>query len=72
MPVPLDKILSLSTSERLWLIDQISENLAAELDALRISETQRVILDRRLDVYERNPSEVLIWEEVWAELERLG
>ena len=72
MPIPLDEILSLSTSERLWLIDQIWESLAAELDALPISETQGVILDRRLEAYERNPSDVLTWEEVRAELERLG
>ena len=72
MTVALEEILGLSPSERLWLIEQIWESLAAEPDALPLSDLQREELDRRIEAYERNPSDVLTWEEVRAQLDRPG
>ena len=72
MTVSLEEILGLSPSERLWLMEQIWESLAAEPDALPLSDLQREELDRRIEAYERKPLDVLTWEEVRTQLERPG
>ena len=62
------QIGSLTPDEKAELIDDLWESL--EADARPLTEAQREELDRRLDLYERNPSDVIPWEQVRADLFR--
>jgi putative addiction module component (TIGR02574 family) len=64
------QIGSLTPDEKAELIDELWESL--EADARPLTEAQREELDRRLDLYERNPSDVISWEQVRADLFRKG
>jgi putative addiction module component (TIGR02574 family) len=70
MTVSLEEILSLSVAERLELVQQIWDSIAATPDSLPITEAQRREIDRRLEAYERDPSQVGNWEEVRARIVR--
>jgi len=47
----------LPVAQRLHLVEELWDSIAADQDALALSEAQRKELDRRLDAYEldRNP-----------------
>jgi putative addiction module component (TIGR02574 family) len=70
MSVSLAEILALSVEERLELVQQIWDSIATELDGLPLTEAQRREIDRRLEAYERDPSQVSTWEEVRARIVR--
>jgi putative addiction module component (TIGR02574 family) len=53
------QIGSLTPDEKAELIDELWESL--EADARPLTETQREELDRRPNLYERNPSDIIPW-----------
>ena len=57
-------ILNLSVSERIQLVEDIWDSIAQVPDSIELSEAQRVELDRRLDVYRRDPSQGSPWDVV--------
>jgi putative addiction module component (TIGR02574 family) len=61
---PLPEILKLSVSERIQLVEDIWDSIAAEPDALPLTEEQRAELDRRLADAESNPGVGTPWSEV--------
>lgn len=61
-----DEIGSLSAAEKLELLDALWESL--EADELTLTDAQRAELDYRMGQYERNPDEVVSWEQVRAGL----
>jgi putative addiction module component (TIGR02574 family) len=50
------------------LLDAVWESL--EADALSLTDAQRAELDYRIERHERNPSDVIPWEKVRADLFR--
>ena len=60
------QIESLSASEKAELLDAVWESL--EADALSLTDAQRAELDHRIQRHEQNPSDVLSWEQVRANL----
>ena len=63
----------LNVEERLALVEEIWESIAAEPDALPLSDSQRAELDRRLADHEAHPEAVVSWAEVKATaLARIG
>ncbi|MGH8643421.1 MAG: addiction module protein [Gammaproteobacteria bacterium] len=46
------KLLELSLDERIKLVEDLWDSIAAEQEMLRLTEEQRAELDRRLDAYE--------------------
>lgn len=60
------QIESLSASEKAELLDAVWESL--EADALSLTDAQRAELDHRIQRHEQNPSDVLSWEQVTANL----
>lgn len=60
------QIGALSAAEKLALIDMLWESIEAEIPLL--TEEQRAELDYRVQRYAQNPSDVIPWEEVRAEL----
>jgi putative addiction module component (TIGR02574 family) len=57
-------IASLSFEERLRLLDELWESLAATPEAIPLSNAQREELDRRLDELDREGPTGIPWEEV--------
>jgi putative addiction module component (TIGR02574 family) len=58
----------LSVPERMRLVEEIWDSIAAEAEALEIPQSHRDELDRRIAAYEANPQAASTWEEVKAEL----
>ncbi len=65
---PLPEILKLSVAERIQLVEDIWDSIAAEPESLPMSEEQRQELDRRLADQEANPGIGRPWAEVKARL----
>jgi putative addiction module component (TIGR02574 family) len=62
------EILKLSVSERIQLVEDIWDSIAAEASAVELSDEIREELDRRLDDQEANPGIGHSWPEVRARL----
>ena len=61
-----NEIGNLSAAEKFELLDVLWESL--EADGVSLTDSQREELDHRLMEYERNPQEVIPWEQVRAGL----
>jgi putative addiction module component (TIGR02574 family) len=62
--VSLADVLELSVSERIQLVEDIWDSLAAAPQPILLTEAQREELDRRLEDYHRRPHEGTPWETV--------
>jgi putative addiction module component (TIGR02574 family) len=60
------RIESLTTAEKIELLDALWESL--EADEAPLTEEQRAELDYRIARHEQNPSDVIPWEQVRAGL----
>ena len=58
----------LPIEERLALVEDIWDSIAADTTALPLTDAQRSELDRRLAEHEISPDEVISWEEVRASI----
>jgi putative addiction module component (TIGR02574 family) len=54
----------MSVDERLALLGEIWDSIAAEPDALPVTDAQKQDLQARLDAYRDNPKAGTTWEEV--------
>jgi putative addiction module component (TIGR02574 family) len=59
----LAEILQLSVDERIQLVQDIWDSIAAVPEAIQLTDAQRQELDRRLAEYEKDPDEGIPWEE---------
>ncbi len=66
----LKDVLSLSVADRLELLEEIWDSLAATPEAIPVTDAQRKELARRRRAHARNPSAAKSWDEVRAKLER--
>jgi putative addiction module component (TIGR02574 family) len=57
-------IASLSTEERLHLLEELWDSLSATPEAVPLTNAQREELDRRLDELDRDDAVGIPWEEV--------
>jgi putative addiction module component (TIGR02574 family) len=64
----LAKALELSPAERILLVEDIWDSVAAEPDDLQLSDELKAELDSRLEAHRANPSAGSSWEEVRARL----
>jgi putative addiction module component (TIGR02574 family) len=67
MSVQLAEILSLPVEERIKLVEDIWDSIAAESEAVKLSAEQRAELDRRIERYKRDPSGTIPWESIKSE-----
>jgi len=63
-----NQIESLSTAEKVDLLDAVWESL--EADAASLTDAQRDELDRRIERHEKNRSDVIPWEQIKASLHK--
>jgi putative addiction module component (TIGR02574 family) len=61
-----ERIADLSTDDKYELIDVIWESIASEGG---LTDAHLAELDRRLDTYERDPSQVIPWEQIEQEID---
>lgn len=57
----------LSVAERLALIGEIWDSIAADVGQAPLTEAQRLEVDRRLAAHRANPQAAVPWEQVEAE-----
>lgn len=57
-------VFDLSASEKLQLVEDLWDDLAATSEAVPVHDWQKEELDRRKDNLMRNPASGLTWEEV--------
>lgn len=68
--VTVDQLLDMPLAERVELAQAIWDSVARNPENVPLTETQREELDRRLDEYERNPTEGSSWESMKRSLRR--
>lgn len=56
----------MSIEDRLALVQEIWDSIAAEADQVPLTEVQRKELERRLAAHAADPTNVIPWEEVKA------
>lgn len=69
MPVTLESlgIDRLPVAERIVLVQQIWDSIAADPDQVPLTQPQRAELERRIDDDDANPDDTIPWEQVKAE-----
>ena len=70
MKTQFDEILTLSVKERLQIVGEIWESIAASPEEIPLTATQRRELDRRKREHRRNLSAAKPWSEIKARLEK--
>jgi len=66
-------ILDLSVEDRITLALRIWDSVAADPDAVLLTPDQRAEIERRLEDHDRNPDDVVGWDEAEARIRaRLG
>jgi putative addiction module component (TIGR02574 family) len=64
MSTELSDILQMSVAERIQLVEDIWDSIAAVPEALPLTDAEREELDRRLAAYAQNPGEGIPWDEL--------
>lgn len=64
----LNEIATFSIEDKILLVQAIWDSIAAEQAYPDLTEAQKKQLDDRMDDYDRNPENVLTWEEVKASI----
>lgn len=70
MNTKVAEILGLSVAERLQIVEDIWDSIAADSSDLAISDELRIELDRRMEAYEKDPDTGVTWEELDERLAR--
>jgi putative addiction module component (TIGR02574 family) len=64
----LNEIVALSIEERINLVQDIWDSIAADQACVDLTDVQKQGLDRRTADYEANPENVMTWEAVKASI----
>ena len=66
--VTLNRIKALSIADRIRIVQDILESIAAEQAYPDLTAAQKRELDRRISDYETNPDDVMTWQEIKASI----
>lgn len=71
--VPIEDLLQLSVAERIQLVEDLWDSVAADPESIPVAEAQKEEARRRLEDHRSDPDSGTSWEEVRRELyERYG
>ena len=65
----INAIKSWSVDDRVELVNQIWDSIADDNGVPPITDSLRTELDRRIAIYEADPSNVVTWEQIEAKLD---
>ena len=65
-----EDILNMSISERIELVEDIWDSIAAVPEAVALTDIQKRELDNRLDSYHKNPDGGSPWEQVRKRIQK--
>jgi putative addiction module component (TIGR02574 family) len=68
--IEISEVLALPVEERIRLVEDIWDSIAAVPEAVVLTDAQRKDLEARLDAHRRNPGQDSPWSEVTAHLAR--
>ena len=68
-PVNMADIMALSIPERIILVEEIWDSIAAEQEATPLTPEQMAEIDQRIDEWEASPKVGASWEEVKARIQ---
>jgi putative addiction module component (TIGR02574 family) len=68
--VTLNQITSLAIQDRIRLVQDIWDSIAAEQAYPDLTEVEKQELDHRITAYETNPDDVMTWEDIKASIKR--
>jgi len=60
--------LNLSIPERIQLVEDIWDTIAAQADRVELTEEEKKVIDERLKAYHRNPNLGSPWEDVFKRI----
>ena len=60
--------LTLSIPERIQLVEDIWDTIAAKTEIVELSESDKIIIDERLDAYHKNPNLGSPWKDVFKRI----
>lgn len=63
------EIKKLSVAERILIVEEIWDSIAAEQDSVEVTQAQRAELDRRIASCDASPNEGKSWQEIRRRLE---
>ena len=61
-------ILSLSIPERIQLVEDIWDTVAAQVDAIELTKDEKKTIDQRLTAYHKNPEAGSAWKDVYKRI----
>lgn len=67
--IPLSELEKLSASERLQLVQDLWDSIAAEPDSVPVTDAQKEELDRRLDAHQTEEDESISWSKLKERLQ---
>lgn len=68
--VSIENLLKLSVAERIQLAEDLWDSVAAEPEALPLTDAQKTEIENRLTEHDRNPESAISWEEVRGRLRK--
>ena len=64
----LSEIMNLKADEKIEIIEEIWDSIGASNESLPLTDTQKKVLEQRLEEFQKNSSEGDSWEEVKARI----
>ena len=66
--ITANETLCLSIPERIQLVQDIWDTIIGEIDIYRTSETDKRLIDERLEAHRQNPDAGSSWDEVYKRI----
>lgn len=66
--ITVSDILNLSIPERIILVEQIWDTIAAKAEMINLTDEEKGIIEQRLQLYYKNPTAASQWDDVYTRI----